>query len=71
LAEKQKEKVGTGGFPVVQHAVLRVLLWIYEGVPLRYPDVMRRAEHHIFLRRVGSGFIFIHRLLLEHFASRA
>jgi hypothetical protein len=28
-------------------------------------------DHHvdsIFLRRVGGGYIFVHRLLMEHFA---
>jgi len=59
-----------GGFAVIQHGILRVLLVFYEDVPLRYPAFLNRAVHHIFLRRVGGGYIFIHRLLLEHFAAR-
>jgi hypothetical protein len=30
--------------------------------------VLSRATDPIFLRRVGSGYIFVHRLLMEHFA---
>jgi len=32
---------------------------------------MKTLEHYvdlIFLRRIGGGYIFIHRLLMEHFA---
>lgn len=59
-----------GGFAVLKHGILRLLLRFFEGVPLRYPRLLNRGVHHIFLRRVGSGYIFVHRLLLEHFATR-
>ncbi len=28
----------------------------------------RRATDHLLLRKVGGGYIFIHRLLMEHMA---
>jgi len=59
-----------GGFAVMQHCVLRVLLFCYEDVPLKYPEFLNRAVYHILLRKVGGGYIFVHRLLLEHFAAR-
>jgi len=59
-----------GGFAVMQHCILRVLLFYYDGVSLKYPEFLSRAVYHIFLRRVGGGYIFVHRLLLEHFAAR-
>jgi hypothetical protein len=59
-----------GGFPVVQHFVLRVLLYFRENVPLNYPKLLNHAVYHIFLLRVGGGYIFIHRLLLDYLASR-
>jgi hypothetical protein len=30
---------------------------------------LRRSTERIFLRKVGGGYIFVHRLLMEHFAS--
>lgn len=59
-----------GGYPVLQHYILRILLYLSEDVPLRYASFLDLAVYHIFLRRVGSGYIFIHRLLLEHFAEK-
>lgn len=60
-----------GGFPAIQHFILRILLWRMESVPLmNYPKFLNRAVYHIFLLRVGSGYIFIHRLLLDYLASR-
>lgn len=59
-----------GGFSVIQHCTLRFLLFCFEDVPLRYPDFLNRAIYHIFLRKVGGGYIFVHRLLLEYFAAQ-
>jgi hypothetical protein len=58
-----------GGFAVIQHGILRILLFHYEDVPLQYAEFLNRAVYHIFLRKVGGGYIFVHRLLLEHFAA--
>lgn len=59
-----------GGVPVIQHCILRVLLFRYEDVPLRYPNFLNQTVYHIFLRKVGGGYIFVHRLLLEYFAAQ-
>lgn len=60
-----------GGYPVLQHYILRILLHWNENVPLGYANFLNLAVYHIFLRRIGGGYIFIHRLLLEHFAEKA
>jgi len=58
-----------GGLPCVQHAVLRFLLWHARCIPLNYPRFLDYATDRILLRKVGGGYIFIHRLLLEYFTS--
>jgi hypothetical protein len=37
--------------------------------PLHCGRFLDYATERIFLRKVGGGYIFIHRLLLEHFAA--
>jgi hypothetical protein len=58
-----------GGFACVQHLVLRVLLWQTKRIPWNYPDFLDYAAGRILLRKVGGGYIFMHRLLLDYFAS--
>lgn len=57
-----------GGLACVQHIVLRFTLWHYNLAPFNYAKFLDHCVERIFLRRVGGGYIFIHRLLLEHFA---
>jgi hypothetical protein len=57
-----------GGLAYVQHFVLRFLLWCSRSVPVNYPRFLDYAAERILLRKVGGGYIFIHRLLLEYFA---
>jgi hypothetical protein len=66
-----------GGQTVIQHYTLRWLL-ARAGILLPYPLHDNRliafldAMHsRTFLRRVGSGWIFVHRLLMEYFAELA
>ena len=58
-----------GGAFVVQHFSLRFLLWKYDHAPLDYVRLLESAKDLIFLRRIGGGYIFIHRSLLEYFAA--
>jgi hypothetical protein len=58
-----------GGAAYVQHFVLRLLLWCGRRVPSNYARFLDYAAERILLRKVGGGYIFIHRLLLEYFAS--
>jgi hypothetical protein len=60
-----------GGLDVVLHGSLRVVLSASDGVPLRLRRVLDECVHLGFLQRAGGGYIFIHRLLLEHFAARS
>jgi hypothetical protein len=38
-------------------------------MPWNYARFLDHASEHMFLRKVGGGYIFVHRLLLEHFAA--
>ncbi len=58
-----------GGFAVLQHYTLRWLLYRNGSLPLRLVPFLDYCAERIFLRKVGGGYIFVHRLLMEHFAS--
>lgn len=58
-----------GWLDVVHHWVLRLLLAWRQVMPLRAIQFLDYSCDLIFLQRVGGGYIFIHRLVLEYFAS--
>jgi NACHT domain len=58
-----------GGFACLQHVVLRLLLCCNGSAPLNYVKFLDYAAERIFLRKIGGGYIFIHRLLQEYFAA--
>ena len=58
-----------GGLDVIQHFSLRFVLTILRYAPWNYSRFLDYAAERIFLRRVGGGYIFIHRLLMDHFAA--
>lgn len=58
-----------GFYAVIYHYILRFMLYISNYIPWDYVRFLDFATDHIFLRRVGNGYMFIHRLILEHFAS--
>ncbi len=58
-----------GGLDTIQHYTLRLILWSRGHTPLNYIGFLNYAAERIFLQKVGGGYIFIHRLLLEHFAA--
>ena len=57
-----------GGYAVIQHFTLRSMLYIKGFSPWNYARFLDYATELIFLQKVGGGYIFIHRMLLEHFA---
>ncbi len=58
-----------GGLDIIKHYTLRVILWYRGRTPFIFFRFLNYATNLIFLQRVGGGYIFIHRLLLEHFAA--
>jgi hypothetical protein len=57
-----------GGIASLEHYVLRWQLWRSKFIPWDYIAFLDYAAERILLRKVGAGYIFVHRLLLEHFA---
>jgi hypothetical protein len=65
-----------GGESIVQHYTLRYLLSRAKILPYPFRDsdlvaYLDAMKERIFLRRVGGGWIFVHRSLMEHFAQLA
>jgi len=58
-----------GGYPVLQIATLRPLLASSGVVPLHLVRFLDFATKRILLRRIGGGYVFVHRSLLEHLAA--
>ncbi|OLP16300.1 hypothetical protein BST81_22145 [Leptolyngbya sp. 'hensonii'] len=54
------------GLACLQHVTLRLLLWQQNRIPWNYGQFLDHACQLIFLQRVGGGYIFMHRLLLEY-----
>ncbi len=60
-----------GGLAVAQHFILRTILWLEGYTPLNFIGFLDYAARLIVLRKVGGGYVFVHRLLLEHLARRS
>jgi hypothetical protein len=53
------------------HFALRLVLWMTRSAPLNYIRFLDFAAERFFLRKVGGGYILVHRMLLEYFAALA
>ena len=58
-----------GGAAFMQHFILRWFFWRAGSLPWNYPRFLDYAAERILLHKVGGGYIFVHRLLLEYFAT--
>jgi hypothetical protein len=56
----------TGGLAVWRHYVIRFLLWRSHTFP-KQVQFLDDTRARFLLRRVGGGYSFTHRLLLDHF----
>lgn len=57
-----------GGLTTWKHYVIRLLLAVSHTFPWRAQAFFDDATAHILLRRVGGGYSFAHRRLLDYFA---
>jgi len=62
--------LGFGGYTVLSHIALRLVLWRVGLLPWRIERMLEEAAERALLRRVGGGYAFPHRVFLEHFAAR-
>lgn len=60
-----------GGIDVAEHAILRFILTHKNYAPRNYARFLDYAAGELhFLQKVGGGYIFVHRYLLEYFAAQ-
>ena len=58
-----------GGISVIQHYVLRYFItYRNHYLPWHLIPFLDHSSDLILLRKIGGGYIFVHRLLMEHFA---
>jgi hypothetical protein len=57
-----------GGMACLQHIVVRLILTRSGVIPLDYVHFLDYCADRILLRKVGGGYIFVHRLLMDYFA---
>ncbi|MEO0869881.1 MAG: NACHT domain-containing protein, partial [Cyanobacteria bacterium J06642_11] len=57
-----------GASACLRHFSLRFRLYQMGHIPWNYARFLDYAAERLFLQKVGGGYIFIHRMLLEHFA---
>jgi len=58
-----------GGSACIRHFALRLILHCNGYSPWNYARFLGYATDCLFLQKVGGGYIFVHRMLLEHFAA--
>ena len=58
-----------GGEFLIKHFISRWFLYHKGYLPWNLISFLEYAAERIFLRQVGGGYIFIHRMLMEHFAA--
>ncbi len=58
-----------GGLDFIKHWILRLILAGTKVLPFRLIYFLDQSTDLIFLRKVGGGYIFTHRLLQEQFAT--
>jgi hypothetical protein len=60
-----------GGSAVIKHYALRLTLWRNGYTPFNFIKFLDHCARLILLKKVGGGYIFIHRMLLDYFADMA
>jgi hypothetical protein len=58
-----------GGVACIEHYLLRWYLWRAGCIPLNFVHFLDDAAEHILVRKVGGGYMFTHRLVLEYFVA--
>jgi transcriptional regulator with XRE-family HTH domain len=59
--------LGMGGLAFIQHFTLRAILIKHSVIPLHMHIFLDHCVSRLLLRRVGNGYMFFHRTLLDHF----
>src|SRR5712692_2787611 len=60
-----------GGNAYLRHYLLRYLLWQSGTMPWHYIRFLEEASQRILFLKIGGGYLFIHPLFLDYFASQS
>ena len=60
----------SGGNTCIRHFNLRRILDRKGRIPGNYADFLDYASERLLMKKVGGGYVFYHRMLMEHFAQR-
>jgi hypothetical protein len=60
-----------GGYFLLDHFASRFILCRKKLVPWHMVRFLDTAAERLFLRKVGGGYIFVHRSILEYFADQS
>ena len=60
-----------GGITCIQHFILRLILFVEGFIPWNYARFLDFTSGRLLMKKVGGGYVFFHRMLLEHFAQMA
>jgi hypothetical protein len=58
-----------GGAACIQHFTLRRMLYKKGRIPWNYAKFLDFASERLLMKKIGGGYVFFHRMLLEHFAA--
>ncbi|MBW4518042.1 MAG: hypothetical protein KME11_22810 [Timaviella obliquedivisa GSE-PSE-MK23-08B] len=58
-----------GGLACIQHLAIRYLLYRSKVMPWNYAAFLDYAAERTFLRKAGGNYLFVHRLVMEHFVT--
>lgn len=58
-----------GGISFFRYFTFRLIIYCRKKTPWNYARFLDYAADRLFLQKVGGGYIFIHRMLMEHFAN--
>ena len=59
-----------GGATCIQHFNLRRILYRKSCIPWNYARFLDYVSERLLMKKVGGGYVFYHRMLMEHFAQR-
>ncbi len=58
-----------GGLSCIKHFNLRRILYRKGYIPWNYARFLDYASELLLMKKVGGGYVFYHRMLMEHFAN--
>ena len=62
---------GGAGIVLIQHFFLRLILYCTKCIPWNYARFLDAVSERMFIQKIGGGYIFYHRMLMDYFSQMA